>query len=136
VRGSIRLSIHQPLAFETLQRFISAGSVFKTKIATVRIAEVEFGKIAIKMLLANVVICSIYAALENGKIIFSAIDVNEPAQASIFICGVVNGSVARKFFAKFRVSGVFVGRQVRFAAGSFNGSFAQCLCGCVLNIVK
>jgi hypothetical protein len=64
------------------------------------------------MSFADMVECADDTALENGEIVFSAIDMNEAAEARIFDCGMVYSSVARKFFAQFRVGGIFVGRQI------------------------
>ena len=64
------------------------------------------------MLFADVMIASDYAALESGKIIFSAVDMNEAAEPSIFICRMVHSSVVRKFFSELGISGVFVGHEI------------------------
>ena len=64
------------------------------------------------MLFANMVERTDDPALENGEIVFSAIDVNEAAQAHIFVGRMTYGSVSIKFLAELRVSGVFVGSQI------------------------
>jgi hypothetical protein len=53
-----------------------------------------------QMLLADVVERTDNATLENGEIVFSAIDVNEATEAYIFIGGVVDGSMACIFIAE------------------------------------
>jgi hypothetical protein len=79
VRGFTRLSIGQPFAFDTFERALGAFDILDAKARAIVVAEIEFGEIAMQMLLADVVECTNYAALENRKIVFSGIDVNEAA---------------------------------------------------------
>ena len=112
VRGFVRPPIRQALASDALKQFVGASTVIHTKAATVVIAEIEFRQIAVKMLFANMVIGAVHAALENRKIILGGVDVNEAAEARIFVCRMVHGAMAIEFFAEVCISGVFVGHQI------------------------
>jgi hypothetical protein len=61
-------------------------SILDAKARAVVIAEVKFREIAVQMLFADMMIGPNHAALENGKIVFGAVDVDETAEPSIFIC--------------------------------------------------
>ena len=110
VRGAISGAIHKALACRSRRDLADTFRVFNPKPGTVVIAEIEFRKIAMHMLLADMMERTNHAALENGKIVFGAIDVNEAAEARIFFCRMVHGSMARKFFSEFRVGGISVAK--------------------------
>ncbi len=110
--GFTRFLIHQPFAASTNDRFCCAFGIPDAKARAIVVAKIELGKIAMQMLLANMMESSDDAALENGKIVFSGVDVNETAEAHIFIGSVVHGSVVGELLADFRVSGVFVSHQM------------------------
>jgi hypothetical protein len=79
VRGFVRSLIHQPFALSAPDSLFCAFCIFNTEPRTVVVAEIELGKIAVQVLFADMVKRTDHAAFENGKIIFSAIDVDEAA---------------------------------------------------------
>ena len=65
----------------------------------IRIAEIEFGKVAVKVLFAAVLVDANHAALEDREIAFGAVDMRLGAVrefARPFLFGVVHGFVAGK----------------------------------------
>jgi hypothetical protein len=86
VRGFVSLPICQTLSGDAGHDFVGAFCVLDAKTGTVVIAKIELGKVAMQMLLADMVERTNHAALENGKIVFSVIDMDEAAETSIFIC--------------------------------------------------
>jgi hypothetical protein len=73
VRGFVRPPIGQALSSDPGRDLGDALFVFDAKARTIVVAEIELGKIAVQMLLTNVMERTDNAALENGKIIFSAV---------------------------------------------------------------
>ncbi|VTZ26793.1 hypothetical protein MPC4_220055 [Methylocella tundrae] len=49
MRGSIRLSIHKPIAFEAHQRFGAALCIHNTEAGAIVITELKFGKVAMQV---------------------------------------------------------------------------------------
>ncbi len=112
VRGLTSGAVRKALVCDAGRDLADTFRIFNPEARAAIIAKIEFREIAIQMLFADVVERSDHATLENGKIVFSAVDMDEAAEASIFVCRMVHGSVTIKFFAELRVSRIFVGRQI------------------------
>src|SRR5579863_1932811 len=114
VRGFVRPSIGEALADDAFQQSSGALFVVNAKRRTLIVAEIKFSKIALQVLLADVVIGADDAALEDGEISFNAIGMS--VAANVFISAVIYRFVAVKLFARMVVLSPFVRHQRRFAA--------------------
>jgi hypothetical protein len=90
----MRLVIHRPLAFDALDRFGGAQRVDHTECDPVRIAEVELGEIAVKVLFGAVLIDALDATLEDLVVAFNGVGCNDfvALAADVFVFRVVDGS--------------------------------------------
>src|SRR5271169_3787386 len=81
-------------------------------------AEIEFGQIAVKVLLAAMLIDAFHSALEHGIEAFRAIDADaDTAQAigvGVFLAGMINHAVFVKQLVKAAVGIGLVGHDMRF----------------------
>jgi hypothetical protein len=77
VRGFVSPPICQSLSSDASHDFVGALCILDTKARAIVIAEIEFREIAVQMLFADVMVSSDHAALENGKIVFGAVDMDE-----------------------------------------------------------
>src|SRR5580658_9982450 len=66
--------IGQPLALDAEQRAVGAGDVVIAGLDPVRVAEIKFGEIAVKMALGAMLIDTDHAAFEDAEIAFGGID--------------------------------------------------------------
>jgi hypothetical protein len=66
-------SIGEPLAYDTTDRAFSALDIIDAESDPVVMPEIELSEIAVKVLLADVLVGSIDAALKDGKEIFCGI---------------------------------------------------------------
>jgi len=68
-----RVLVHQTLTHDTTNESISASLIFDAKGRAFVIPEIKLGKIALQMLLADVMINTMNAAFQNGKVAFNRI---------------------------------------------------------------
>src|SRR2546430_16710258 len=91
--------ICQALAGDALERDCSTLFIRHTELGAIVVSEVELGDIALKMLLANMVIRSDQAALEDVEEALGGIDMS--GSASVFALSMGDGGM----FAKLRANG-------------------------------
>lgn len=94
VRGFTRYAVRETLALNAFKGLRRTFPIVDAKARTIVVTEVELGAVAIKMLLADMVIGSDDATLKDREIILSRVDVDEASQTNVFVSGVVHGSMA------------------------------------------
>lgn len=77
--------IGEALASCTLQRDESAGAVIDADRDTIRVAEIEFGQIAVQMVFGAMLVNALHAALEDRIVAFHGVCVD--GAANIFVLG-------------------------------------------------
>jgi hypothetical protein len=92
--------VGQPLAFDALQGAVAARDVANAKRNAVVVTKIKLGQIAVKMLLAAVLVDTDHAALEDVVVAFNGVGGDEsPGRTiaiGIFLAGVVNFAVSRE----------------------------------------
>ena len=71
--GPANPPIGEALAFDAAQSAIRALGIVHAKAGTVRIAEVELGKVAVQMFFAAMLIDAFHAALEHAEIVLDRV---------------------------------------------------------------
>jgi hypothetical protein len=116
---SIRLPVNQPLSHNACQREFGARNVIEAGLDSMRIAEIELGKVAVKVFFAAMLVDAFHTALENRVIAFDGVRIYLPTRravrVSIFLAGVIHYAVRGKLFADALVSASLVGHQMAFA---------------------
>jgi hypothetical protein len=77
--------INQPLSFDALQGEISSRQIVNAKLLAIGIAEIEFGKIAVKVLLAAMLVNSDHATFENRVIALNGIGGDDDPSLAIAV---------------------------------------------------
>ena len=95
-----RLVIGEALASDALDRTAGALGILDAKARAVVVAEVELGKVAMQVSLADAVIDASDAALNDGEEVFTGIDADEASETSILVCAVVDGMVSGELLAE------------------------------------
>jgi len=90
----VRPSVCQSLSNDTGNRFCHTFCIFNAKRAALVVPEIEFGKIAFQMLLADMVIGASDSAFHDRKVAFNRIGVN--VAANVFANAVIDGFVFLK----------------------------------------
>ena len=98
--------IGEALAFGASDRAACAFGVVNPESDAVRIAEIELGEVAMQMLLADVLINTVDAALQDREVIFGSVAVGIPSD--VFILRVNDGSMASKFLSNFPINAALV----------------------------
>lgn len=88
----VRPSIGKALSNDPLEELRGADFVVHAKARTVGIAEIEFRRVAMKMLIGDMVVDANDAALQDREVIFDCVRVPEMG-ADVFICGMVDATV-------------------------------------------
>jgi hypothetical protein len=70
------------------------------------VAEVKFLQLAVKVLLAAMLIDALHAAFENAEVAFNGVGVN--VAANVFLGAVADGFVSRVFLARLGIEAAFV----------------------------
>ena len=104
-------SVGQPLALCPEQRAIGAGHVVNAKADPVVVPEIELGCIPMQVLLADVEVAAINAALEDRKEVLDRIGVPERG-AHVLLRTMVNRTVAGKITADTPIDRAAVSHQV------------------------
>lgn len=86
VRGFVKTSIGKPLSFDALGNRLCAFGVADLECRAVVIAEGEFGKVAMQVGLAAVLIDALHAALEHGPDVLDRVGMDRAA--NVFILGI------------------------------------------------
>ena len=105
-------------AFEGL-----GGSLRILNIAVI-VAKIEFAKIALEVLLADVLVHAVDAALQDAEIVLDRVGVPE-ATADVFLDRVIDRAVADELAAYLNVGTGFIGHKVAFAVDLSNQDRAQ-----------
>jgi hypothetical protein len=92
VRGVVRLSVRQPLAFRASNRLGGPFGILNPKGRTLVVPEIEFRQIPLQVSLRDVVIYAGDPALENAEIILDRVGVG--VTANIFLNAVIDGLVS------------------------------------------
>ena len=111
--GFVNPLIREPLTADTLEQSGSAFLVVDALRFAVVVAEVEFRNVALKMLLADVLVNPGKATLENREEPFNR--VRRHVTASVFLASMVHAGVLRELLANAPVARGFVGHKVRAA---------------------
>src|SRR6516162_1517491 len=104
-------SVGEPLADYAAQRPVRALLIVNAETDSVAVAEIEFGEIAMKVLLADVLIDAINSALQDREIILGSI--GRGISANVFLLRVIDGPVTCKPLASFPINAALVSSQVR-----------------------
>lgn len=104
-------SIGEPLTYDTTDRTFGALNIINAEPGPVVVAEIEFCEIAMQVLLTNVLVGSINAALEDREKVFCG--VGRCIAANLFLLGVSDGAVTGKLFSRFPIDAALIGAQVR-----------------------
>src|SRR5579863_3918488 len=104
-------SIGQALSLGADQRTISAGYIVDAKRDPVVVAEIELGRVAMQVRLADVEIAAVDPALEDAKKVFDRVGVPERG-AHIFLGAVVHRAVATEIAADRGINRSVIGHQV------------------------
>lgn len=91
-----RSVIFQTLAIDTLQRPSGTLAVLTAKLRAVAVAEIELRKIAVKVLLAAMLIDALHAALEDAEIALNRVGADD---LFAFVAGVFVGAVVHAVMA-------------------------------------
>src|SRR3981081_1589229 len=105
--------VRETLALDTLHGKHRTFPIVDPESNTVRIAEIEFGKVAMQMLLFAMLVDAFHAALEDR--IVAANRVRGDITPDVFLDAMVHRFMARKLFANRLVELRFIGHQRGFA---------------------
>lgn len=131
--GEISRRIGQALTLGTNKRAVGAGQIVNAERDPVVMPEVEFGCIAMKVLLTDVKIAAIDAALEDRKEVLDRVGMPE-CGPHIFLGGVVDGAVAGELAADRGINRRVVGHEVSGLVDMRGNDRLQALCGHVLHV--
>jgi hypothetical protein len=95
-------SIGETLSNDAFDRALGAIYVIYAEPDAIAIAEIEFGKIAVQMLFAAMLIDALHAAFENRIVTFNCVGVDDPTH--IFADAVIDGLMHPIFFPERAVS--------------------------------
>ena len=101
-----RVLVHQTLTHDTTNEPISASLIVDAKCRAFVVSEIKLGKLALQMLLADVMVNAMDATLENGKITLNRVRVS--ISTNVFADAVVHGLVFLKETAETLGGGAFV----------------------------
>src|SRR5712675_2001625 len=104
--------IRQALPSDAFERVICALCVSHAKCGAIVVSEIELGDIALKMLLANMVIRPDQTALQDVEEGFRRVCVN--VAAHVFALPVRDGRMSAEFIANGYVSAGFISHKMRF----------------------
>ena len=104
-------SIGQPLALGADNRAVGARLVIDAERDPVVVAEIELGRVAMQMRLADVEIAAVDPALEDREEVFDRVGMPERS-ADIFLGAVVDGAVSAELAADRPIDRGIVGHQV------------------------
>jgi hypothetical protein len=93
----VRYPVGQPLASDALNRERGPSCVAVTEGDPVVVSEIEFAEVTLQVLLANVVVHTIDAALEDRKVALDRVGVG--IAAHVFADRMVYGAMAREALA-------------------------------------
>ena len=113
VLGFTSLSIHQATACGTSDYVNGPLGVRYAKLDAAVVAEIEFGKIAMQMRFAAMLVDALRAALEYGPHALNCVGVN--VALHVFALGMVDRRVSVEFFAQLRLDRAFIGMEYRLA---------------------
>ena len=106
--------IGQALASDFLEQHVGARHIAIAHRGAVVVAEIKLGDVALKVLLAYVVVRADKAALEDREVAFHRVGGDRTAR--VFLLGVVDAGMLGKLFPKVPVARGFVRHQVRVLA--------------------
>ena len=104
-------SIGEPLALGTYERAIGAGLIVNAEPNSVVVPEIELGRVAMQVRLADVEVAAVDPALEDREVVFGGVGVPKRT-THVFLRGVINGTVPRELAADRPIDRAFVGHQV------------------------
>jgi hypothetical protein len=101
-RSLISRSIGEAFPNDTFDRTLGALYVIYAEPDAIAIAEIEFGKIAVQVFFAAMLIDAFHATFEDREIAFNCVGVDDPAH--VFANAVIDGLVHPIFFPEHAVS--------------------------------
>src|SRR5215468_299775 len=122
-----RVPVHQTLPNNTRKSLRCPFTIFNSECAPFVVAEIKFTKIALQVLLADVMVRPIDAALKNSKVTFSRVDVR--FTANVFASIVINEVMFGKFASHLLRCATFVSHDIASAVDlSLNNRSQVCSC--------
>src|SRR5689334_22152101 len=119
VLGFVRPSIGQPLALGALDRLLGALAVFDAECLAHVVAELEFGQIAVQVLLAAVLIDALHPALENREVSLDGVRVLLGIVETDILAGrMVHRAVTGVLGANLRVEPALVRHELALLVGA------------------
>ena len=104
-------SIGEPLALGPYERPIGAGLIVDAEPNSVVVPEIELGRVAMQVRLADVEVAAVDPALEDREVVFGGVGVPKRTP-HVFLRGVINGTVPRELAPDRPIDRAFVGHQV------------------------
>jgi hypothetical protein len=123
----VRISIGEPLADDASNRAFGASIIVDAEGGAIAVPEIELGKVAVKVLLAAMLIDAFHPAFEDGKEAFDGVGRYHTAIigfADIFLLAVVDALVAGEALADIAVSVGFI-RYQRAGSARWAGQYAR-----------
>jgi hypothetical protein len=136
---AINCSVSQSLADCAANRSISPILVIDAQGDPVTVTEVEFREVTVKVLLADVEVTAVNAALQDREEALNGVGVRLgaiPKLARPFLSSVIHGVVTGKALADASVSAKFISHQPTLGVRSSEHNAAQSCGGNVLDLLR